>query len=404
MLMLPIQNEEQHKTYLKEIELLIENDPMADSPEGERLSLLMIAVKEYEAQHFFFEKPTPIEAIQFRMEEQNLKQNDLIPYIGSKSKVSEILSGKRKLTVPMIRALNEYLKIPAEILIQESNKRINKIEMHDMEFSQFPFKEMLERKWISETKETIKTTPQKVVEHFLQPIGGLAPQSVMWRKSFNIEKEGKSHLYGLIAWSARVILLAAQIKVSDYDHNLITKDFLKEIAKLSQYEQGPLLAIEKLAKHGIKLIFQKHLSKTHLDGGCFLDKEGKPVIGITLRYDRIDYFWHTLLHELAHIYKHLNNNDDIFLDEFDIEDNKDLKEREADLIAKESFIPKTVWKRSDAFNFQTNKSIIELARTLSIHPAIVAGRIRFETKDYNKFTDLVGQGKVRKLIEEYYNE
>jgi len=119
-------HKEQYKKYLEEFNNLIRQDPDINTPEGKRLSLVAMAIKEYEGNHFFFYKPSPIEAIRFRMEEQDLIQNDLIPYIGSKSKVSEILSGKRRLTIPMIRALNQYLGIPLDVLIQEPKMEILK--------------------------------------------------------------------------------------------------------------------------------------------------------------------------------------------------------------------------------------------------------------------------------------
>lgn len=120
-------NDEQYKKYLEEINDLISQDPELNTPEGERLSLLSMAIKDYEGKHFFFNKPSTIEAIRFRMEEQGLIQNDLIPYIGSKSTISEVLSGKRNLTLRMIRALNENLGIPLEVLIQAPKNDINEL-------------------------------------------------------------------------------------------------------------------------------------------------------------------------------------------------------------------------------------------------------------------------------------
>ncbi len=89
-------------------------------------------VEAYEEKHYPIALPNPISAIKFRMEQQGLKQSDLIPYIGSKSKVSEVLSGKRALSKQMIRALHEGLNIPLEVLIQEEErsqqeKNINKL-------------------------------------------------------------------------------------------------------------------------------------------------------------------------------------------------------------------------------------------------------------------------------------
>ena len=112
-------NEVQYHKYLEEINNLIDQDPDPSTPEGERIFFLSSVIKEYESKKFFFKKPTVIEAIFFRMEEQNLKKKDLVPYMGSKRKVSDILSGKSNLTVSMIRDLNHFLGIPLDVLVQE---------------------------------------------------------------------------------------------------------------------------------------------------------------------------------------------------------------------------------------------------------------------------------------------
>lgn len=114
-----IKTEEDHKAFLAEVERLVALDPAPNTPEGDRLELLATLVEDYEKKHFPIAKPTPVEAILVRMEEQGLKQKDLVPYIGSRSKVSEVLSGKRRLTLPMIRALHHALRIPLEVLTHE---------------------------------------------------------------------------------------------------------------------------------------------------------------------------------------------------------------------------------------------------------------------------------------------
>lgn len=239
---------------------------------------------------------------------------------------------------------------------------------------------------------------------FCEPIGGLTEQGIMWRRSFYNRVADNVNEYNLKAWSARVMILAEQIKIGEFNKNLITMDFLRDIAKLSQFNQGPLLAKDKLAIIGIKLIFQKQLPKTKIDGCCFLDKKGHPVIGMTLRYDRIDYFWFTLMHELAHAYKHLINNDDFFIDDLDSETHGAIKEKEADEIARESFIPKLIWNENRAQLSQSKKAINELSKKLSINPAIIAGRIRFETKDYKRFSDLIGLREVEAIVKEYVHD
>ena len=90
-----------------------------NTPEGDEFEILLALVEKYEDEHYPIPPPDPIDAIKFRMEQMNLTRTELVNYIGYKSRVSEVLSGKRKLTLPMIRALHKKLKIPAEILIKE---------------------------------------------------------------------------------------------------------------------------------------------------------------------------------------------------------------------------------------------------------------------------------------------
>lgn len=94
-----------------------ENPIEPNSPEGEEMELLSLLVEKYEQDHFQIEAPNPVEAIKFRMEQMNLKQVDIAPLFGGKTRVSEVLNGKRPLNLNMITLLNRYLGIPLESLI-----------------------------------------------------------------------------------------------------------------------------------------------------------------------------------------------------------------------------------------------------------------------------------------------
>ena len=117
-----IKTEEDYNKALELIGELMNKDPEEDSEEGEKLNLLATLVQNYESKLFPESLPDPIDAILFRMEQQNLKPSDLVPYIGSRSKVSEILSRKRTLTLSMMRALEAGLGIPAKVLLKESDE------------------------------------------------------------------------------------------------------------------------------------------------------------------------------------------------------------------------------------------------------------------------------------------
>ena len=112
----PIKTEKDYFQALDRLELIFDAKP--GTKEGDELEILGILLEKYEDEHFPMELPDPIEAIKFRMEQLNYSQNDLAEVIGLKSRASEILNKKRKLTLDMIRKLSEKLHIPSEVLIQ----------------------------------------------------------------------------------------------------------------------------------------------------------------------------------------------------------------------------------------------------------------------------------------------
>ncbi len=114
-----LKTEADYEAALAAIEALMDLDAAPGTPAAERLELLTLLVEDYEEHEVPSSLPDPIEAIRFRMEQQGLKQADLVPFIGSRSKVSEVLSRKRSLTLSMMRALHSGLGIPARVLLQD---------------------------------------------------------------------------------------------------------------------------------------------------------------------------------------------------------------------------------------------------------------------------------------------
>ena len=113
----PIRNEEDYQNALLRIDEIF--DAKRGTEEGDELEILAILIDNYENEHFPIGMPDPIEAIKFRMEQMGMKQKDLAEVFGFKSRVSEILSKKRKLTLEMVRKLNTTLHIPTEVLVQD---------------------------------------------------------------------------------------------------------------------------------------------------------------------------------------------------------------------------------------------------------------------------------------------
>jgi HTH-type transcriptional regulator/antitoxin HigA len=112
----PINNESDYQEALKRLEIIF--DSKKGTPEGDELEILGILLEKYENEHFPIDFPDPIEAIKFRMEQMGYNQTDLAKIVGLKSRASEILNKKRKLTLEMIRSIHDRMNIPTEVLIQ----------------------------------------------------------------------------------------------------------------------------------------------------------------------------------------------------------------------------------------------------------------------------------------------
>lgn len=390
-----IRSEEQHRHYLAEIHGLIAKAPAPGSRDADKLELLSVLVEAFENQQYPVEAPDPIDAITFRMHEQGLKQADLVPFFGTRSRVSEVLSRKRPLTVQMIRSISLGLGISAETLVGVTAESKASGQKDEVDWTRFPVKEMVARGWLRKMSELAAENTEQLVKGFISSTG-LQFGNAAFRRSVNGDAYSPATKYALYAWLARVIQRGRERKpkLGHFDPNVFSNAFLRELAQLSWSEHGPVLAVEFLERHGIAVVIEPHLKGTLLDGAALKDDDGMPIIGMTIRFDRIDSFWFTLLHEVAHLWKHVGV-DETFLDNLDTS-SEDKRELEANRIAREALIPRVAWKRSDACLNPNRTSIDELSRELRIHPAIIAGRIRRESDNYRIFSDLVGSNEVRR--------
>jgi len=209
-------------------------------------------------------------------------------------------------------------------------------------------------------------------------------------------------LYALEAWCWQVLATASdEMPEQDYQRHTITLDFLRQVAQLSWFEEGPRLARQFLSKHGIPLVVVPHLPRTYLDGAALRLKDGRPVIGLTLRYDRIDGFWFCLLHELAHVGLHMDESgSEAFVDDLNLRraerGRADHTEAQADEWAEEALVPKTAWESSSVRNQPTPMAVMSLANAPKVHPAIIAGRVRHDRQNYRLLSQFVGTGLVRR--------
>ena len=389
-----VKSETQYRAYLAEVERLASDDPPIGTPEGDRLELLAKLVEDYEKERFRFDRPDPVSAIRFRMEEQGLRQKDLAPILGGKNRVSEILSHKRPLTLQMVRALSDSLRIPAELLIREPQGPQYDAEPTEEDIS-VPF---LVKSGLLPGDATRLTT-SAIVQRYLKPTHG----PLYLRRTITYGATPDTNKTHLRLWVGRVRELAAESRRQRgaWRPGTLNEEFLSYVAKLSGWEKGPKRAQEFLAEKGIALVVLPVFPKTRLDGAAMLDQEGAPIIGMTIRFDRLDSFWFTLLHELVHAWKHLPERDVAITDEnLDEERDDDSKEAEANRLARDAFIPRPLWKRNEAFLRPSFQTINALADKLHISSAVIAGRLRREKSGYGAFAKLVGSRQVRRLFPE----
>jgi HTH-type transcriptional regulator / antitoxin HigA len=403
-----VKTEAQYRDYLARIEEIVARDPAPDSTEGTELELLSLLVEDYEKKTFIIDRPDPVEAVQFRMHEQDLRQVDLVPYFGSRSRVSEFLSRQRPLTVNVIRELSAGLGIPVDVLIQDSTSPSKEDESSaedgQLDWAKFPLKEMCSRGWIQveQRRSDVAKSADAVRAFIEQALGGAKP-GVLARRTIKGDAFSWSSLYALTAWQARVLQKAREDRnrrIGRFDFQALDESFFRDLVQLSRFQDGPRRAVSYLHDFGIAVVIEEHLSKTKLDGAAMLSGEGKPVVGLTLRFDRIDNFWFTLVHELVHVWKHLNNPGDVFLDRLADKESTEAVEKEANRYARDLLISRAAWRAASVRHMPTKAGIIAFAKEQGIHPAIVAGRIQRESENYAIFADLVGQGAVRELFVE----
>ena len=334
---------------------------------------------------------------------QNLTQKDLGKIIGVKEQQIQRYESEYYATASLKRlieiadALNISIDKYAEI-----NKNHYEVEANwsnVVDWTSFPLKEMYRRGWFEgfcESFNNIIGREAELVKKFV--FSALNKEPLLSLNKLKVRSDSKVNHYALFAWKCRIVSLSKTQKLEkSFDKKFLGDEWINNLVKLSTFPDGPIKAKKFLNEIGIHLVFESHMSGTYLDGAAFLIGE-IPIIGMTLRFDRMDNFWFVLLHELMHIRHHLEVGGlDSIYDDLNVNLNETL-EIETDEFSSNALIPDYEWKYSLAKFTRSDESITKLARKLGISKAIIGGRIRFESNNYTILNDLIGQGEVRKLF------
>lgn len=296
----------------------------------------------------------------------------------------------RELDPTFLSKINEFL---TEKVLGNLNTNTSKFD-----WNKFPIKEMLKRQWLPSGT----TDLTNVIKAQFQDIFGNGEYEFALHRKFNFAGNSPNN-YSLLAWQMQVLRKAKEITKQNQVPEF-TKDsaWLNQLVSVSTNPKGPLDAQEFLLSKGIILIIEPHLPSTYLDGAAMiLPNSLNPVIGLTLRHDRLDNFWFVLFHELGHVFLHLNEERNAIFDE-DIDLVTDLVnnqiEVEADKFALDNLIPSEQWDMCICRFYQDKDKLNQDAKNLNIHPSIIAGRIRKESNNYKVFNEQIGLKQVRKLF------
>ena len=380
---------------------LMDEEIAPGSSKEAELELLALVIESYERSKVEPVVSDPIEAILFRMDQLGLRKVDLVPYMGSQSKVSEVLARKRPLNLAMRRKRHQELGIPADVLLAKTDDAVDLSEAPSYDPAKFPIKEMISRGYFEGFRGTLREArdnAEELIRSFMRGIHLHPTQQARLRAPMHQSGTRLMDEYALLAWHVAVLKKARQIKFkSVYVKGSLTDERLKELARLSRFEQGPRLAQEFLADIGIALVFETHFNKTYLDGAAMFDGD-RPVVALTLRHDRLDNFWFALMHELVHVKEHLGPDRSFIADNLEDKIHQQSKEeREADEGAREILIPHAEWLASDLMNSPTMDAAVALADKLRIHPTIVAGRVRFESGNWRLLSSIKAEVRCQFL-------
>ncbi|WP_179381136.1 helix-turn-helix domain-containing protein [Jannaschia marina] len=395
----PIKTETDHAWAMEQIDALMLKDTL-DEDETRLLEVFAILVEKYEREHFPVALPTPVEAIEFRMDQLGVNRTQLAELIDfPKSRISEVLNGKRNPSLDMMRALHKHLDIPADVLLGKVEAKLPE-PCPDVSWKSFPMAEMFKLGWLGRIKpkaEDFEVCIRKLMSAARVDTPHFA--GVRFRGAENKEPNP----YSVNAWLMKAMGEAINAEVDqDFDADAVGHGFRREVAKLSLYSDGPKRAFARLGDVGVTAVYVPCLKKTYIDGACFSLPSGKPAIAVSLRHDRLDNFWFTLLHECVHVERHLAD-ERIILDETEgatgAFGNDPKMEQEANTLAQSALVPDDI--RDELARIAGNISaakVRQYAERADVHRAVIAGQVRMMTGRYTHFSSLVGHGEVAKAL------
>lgn len=320
----------------------------------------------------------PGDFLREELEEREWSQSEFAEILGRPARVvSEILSGKRAITPETAKGIAAALGTSAHYWLNlESSYQLSKVadtsndvaKRADL-FSRYPVKEMAKRGWIEGSKN-VEVLERRLGDFFGK--FGAGSTAIAHRAKSNgvaIEKQ--------FVWLVRARALASHVAADKFSVSKL-KLAVNSLRDLLESPESTRNVPTILAKAGVRFVVLEALPGTKIDGACFWLDKNSPVVAMSLRYDRIGSFWHTLFHELDHV-AHGEGKRDAIVEEVDPSWIGDPIEKRANETGADNCIPKS---ELDEFIARLNpyfskSDIVGFAKRIHVHPGIVVGQLQF---------------------------
>lgn len=328
--------------------------------------------------------------IREQMEIRGWVQEELADILGISTKhLSSILQDKQSLSIENAKKLSSAFNTSPQYwlnldndyrlwLEHEKQEQTTTVESKAIIYSRMPVRDMMKKGWLQPTRNLKELTGE------VKKFWGIPELDFAFLEEAVLPLCKKSEAYNQFnasyaaTWFQMAKTYSLSFKTPAYNKGVL-ENLYKNLAGYTNLTNGIEMFIKELNACGVKFFVLPHLEKTYLDGAAFL-LDGAPVIVYTARYKRIDNFWFTVAHEIAHVLKHLNEKTSFILDNLR-EQTPDKQEEEANkLAAKHLKHTEILEYLKPHFNYLTVGKIEECSEAVNIHPAIIIGALAFNEK------------------------
>jgi len=335
-------------------------------------------------------KQSPGDFVRCAMESNNWTQSDLAYAIGTKpAAINQILNNKRAISHNMARAIGMALAIdPSEIAtiqamwdVLNADEPDPSIEARARILSQYPLREMVSRGWVDPDHKN-GTLEEQVCRFFGVKTLDEIPHLTHSAKKTNYDDVPPEQL----AWLFRVKTIAAEMTTPAYNRNLLI-EAVASFSDLRAKQDGVRHVPKLLEEAGVRFVVVESIAKSLIDGVCFWLDKSSPVIGLSMRYDRIDNFWFVLRHECAHVI-HGHGIENAILD-CDLNGDPALSVNEEERIANEEAADFCVpAKKMQSFYLRKNpyfaeREVLAFSKRMNVHPGLVVGQLQRRMNRYD---------------------